>query len=361
MTIGLIHKAVMSGCLVIGLLPLNGCHRHSPRVSALPASVTPPPPTDPSAGWVAFETTLTPTGPHSSILTLDDAKVIGLMPEGIDMLHFLAEPEEITKVRLQVRSQMTPEDLALDMTIRFVPSMESTVDAYADYGDDGKKQITISEGLFRDIGYLAAAQALSYEHEEPGCFVGYARYITYESTNTAFTPSDFAIKRPSICPKGSIAAQAKKELGQKRLEEYRALNSFGLMFVILHEFAHFKFEDLKSDTKKMSSIRQREVNADAFAIAFMLRMQINPLAAMPVLSLLAGVEDRTPNDRDSDHPSAEKRMQLMVKLSKKGIKSKAFKEKLSKEGPNAVEQSEDITNYANALLRDGQKRISATT
>jgi hypothetical protein len=260
---------------------------------------------------------------------------------------------------------MNPSDLALDASVYYNVKPYADIDAYADFDDYGGRRITIMTGLLRDINYLAAAQVLSYAFDERACFFKYDHYITELPKPPILTPNKFAMTKPFYCPKGSIYALAHTQPDESLAhvqpeatwaEEGNDITFYGLMFVLLHEFAHFKHHDLGPEPMQKSQMRKREADADAFAVNFMLDMNVNPLIALPVLSVVAGVENRRIDDGNSNHPAALKRMRMMVERSERGMRSKKFQRSLLQQKPYVIEENKAASYFISAFLTEADER-----
>jgi len=223
----------------------------------------------------------------------------------------------VSDARVKVRPYLSAADAMLDDRIYYNLPIDGNIDSYASYDRAGNPRISINSGLIRAVDGLARAQVMGVEYDDHACFLNYLRYIGAQLENPIQSPWDFATKHIQLCPiEGfSLLIRRPSDRDQDRFQEYLELRSLSLDFVILHEFAHIKKHDSDIKSKQLVKKRREEMAADEFAGRYIIRMKKDPLLVIPILSLVAQLK-QAQDGGANDHPTALKRIQAMVALSK---------------------------------------------
>ncbi len=310
------------------------------------------------AGLMEMQATVEKTQDGAYSLKFDNSKIIGLAhstPQ--EMGWFVKGEHEIYAARVAIRPYLSADDAILDNRIYYNIGIDGSIDSYAERDDEGNLRITINTGLIKAIDGLAWAQVMGAEYNDHACFLNYLRYISSQPRGTVQSPPHFAISHAALCPVEGISLLIHGPTGHDKelSQECFDLQSLGLIFVILHEFAHIKYNDPDIKSSRLKIRRKEEKIADEFAGVCMQRIKADPLFTLPALLLFARLEGRKQTDEINDHPSALERMQAMITLSRRRISSSPSKEL---QPLTTIQESEKeiVTGYVSDLLAEARKK-----
>ena len=238
--------------------------------------------------------------------------------------------------------------------------------AQANIDRDGTKLITFTSGLYTYLDYLIASEVMSREFNAHKCGVHYAAELVgtikqnmlQEQARLAsveiLAPEFYAARHPDICRGFWTEQLLFVTNGGKWSAQYQQAMGDCLRFVMLHEFAHLKHGDVehsRSPEWTMKVAREQEAAADDFALSFFVENNAAPLTALPVMALIAQLQNFPTIESDQDnHPLTLDRVKAMFRASNRIIKSRKFQEWLKTSGPDEVKYAEQFLELLSAVL-----------
>lgn len=275
-----------------------------------------------------------------------------------------------------IRLHLSGDDLSLEKTLVVDVIRSEEVNAFAHYEGVGK-HITFTTGIYKYLDLLIAAQVMSREFDAHNCAIAYAAYLAaiipynvvqdqlHQPAREVLLPEFFAGHHSDICPKVTVEQMFYFTKGEKWSEQYQALLSASIIFVTMHELAHFRNGDLDrprfpipGDILDLARVaaeqRAREAAADAYALRFFTEnLKLPPVSALPIMFLIA-LRTNYPVDSGifDDHPLTLSRINDMVTASTAVIKSKEFKKWAGERtSADAVKDSKQFQEYLDEMAR----------
>jgi hypothetical protein len=227
---------------------------------------------------------------------------------------------QISDLRAEMHSTMTPGEIALDGTIKYRVVDASVFNAAA-FAQGDRREIRVSAALLQVIDAYATMNTIGFLWNKPACSAAYDDYVAkiYNSNTVAVSeglaqkgadePFVYVRRHPDICPQipPDVITNNERQSGDVRT----VLIHESMKFVLLHEFAHHLYEDF--DDVSSAESRTRESRADDFAFRHLLMSRNDsPLAALPLLMMFCSLEDFTKGNSESDHPSGVARVKAMI-------------------------------------------------
>jgi Zn-dependent protease with chaperone function len=291
-----------------------------------------------------------------------------LADEVVPFVGPMIENQLLIQVIEHIRPFLNPQDRALEesLIVKIEYAETPNARAYLDKIDKGK-YIVFTTGLYTYLEDLITAEVLSRKNNAKQCGDAYTSYLIKSvHLNASFDPQHilaptetyipkiFAAHHPEICPELSMDDSKLDEKGLWH-DQYQDAIHTSFLFVMLHEFAHVKNDDISHplfrSLENLQAARQRETAADDFALDFIVQQKYSPLAALPVMALIAGLQDYPTEAGQFDpHPATLERTKAMYSASQKVIKSRRFQEWVKIQGPDSVHSSEEFLKMFNKAL-----------
>jgi hypothetical protein len=169
-------------------------------------------------------------------------------------------------------------------------------------------------------------------------------------------PEVFAENHLGICPNVTAEQLLYDIKGDKWSQQYQQAMGYSFSFAILHELGHIKNRDidiprLSDRLQQAKAQRQRETAADDFALKSFGRAKVPPIAALPIMFVLASLDSfATIQNAENDHPETLFRFKEMVGASAERIKSKQFQKWVKEQGPDTVQTADQFLDLLNHAL-----------
>lgn len=210
-------------------------------------------------------------------------------------------PVLATDIRRSFENVMTPREREATRDVRIRFAADPWPFAFADRSATGPF-IEISAGLLWSIDQFSTIIALNQdlsEHIKGDCLnvymTNFAHLMSHNRTSaiTRKSPTPvpaalvFINSRPDICASVNL-----EKLPGSILDQHREmLIHSSLAFVIAHEFGHIYNDDHPTAQIPRNESRIQERKADQFAMSLEIRTDGSPILALPILLLLASMEN----------------------------------------------------------------------
>jgi hypothetical protein len=200
---------------------------------------------------------------------------------------------------------------------------------------NGVRRVTLSEGMGRTIELSADALMIEWHYNKPKFTAEYMNMVFKRAVrNEQKAAQGLAPER--IPSPYDFAGWSKSDLEafisdpQMHLEEMRLFEG-AFSFVLAHEVAHHVLGHEDTPAKNDAEQRERETQADAWAIDLMVRKRISPVTGI-IPMLLSYTMGLNPINREveSDHPADARRLLEMYEGLNKRLPE--FKESIEESG-----------------------------
>jgi hypothetical protein len=283
----------------------------------------------------------------------------------------------VSQSRTKIRQFLNADDRSLEKATFIKIANSDDPNAGASFGLNDTKFITINSGLYRFLDLLVASEVTSRKFHSPACGKSYLSYLMTSIQNQLMArqrggivlilePALFAKRHLDICPNISVEDTAYNKADDKWSTEYQAAIHASMMFTILHELAHLKHGDPPVSTalprrfpKTLEEQRNEESAADEYALDFLVSQKLNPLIALPLMTLLAGRENfSTTQDPRNNHPVTLERIKAMYTTTLSFMRSEEYQAWLKAQGPDSLHDSDQFRDFLNQqLLYEDQEGV----
>jgi hypothetical protein len=233
-------------------------------------------------------------------------------------------------LRPELRKGLSLRELEIERGVVYQTFVNNGINAYA-RKQGGRSYTVFSAGLVEVIDWLSTAMAFTTMGQKT-CGEKYASYLIEgiaentaryndrsQALRTVGTPFYFAQSEPQLCP-GLTLERFQSNHNADDVREIAI--SACLQLVAAHELGHHIDRDADSLPASPAESRRREAAADAFAFRNLIRSGRNPMIAVPVLLLFAGIENFSLEAEDrASHPAGVRRLESMIEAAREALAS----------------------------------------
>jgi len=234
--------------------------------------------------------------------------------------------------------------------ITFRVSKEEAVSQAGSWVDDGKRIVEIDEGYGRQIEMMAEAQLIENQLNRP-VLIPYIQYVVLSWRQHATF-----IKDPSAFAQFNFDGFLAKPEGSLA---WNKLSSNAIAFVLAHEVGHHVLGHCDKPTQDVEVLRQRELDADSWAIARLenAKPHFTPLGGiLPLLFDYYITPTPIANEARSNHPADLRRIHKMFEAMEESLPQ--YRADIEKDGAPLGITYEAYSSFVRRSLADYQQQMA---
>lgn len=228
-----------------------------------------------------------------------------------------ASQRMLQNARRIVTPSLTAREREIESTINYLVSASGNINAFA-YTNEGRRYIRLTGMSAQFFGWIATAESMAIESKNEECFQGYMRYLLSQIVGNSrsvesggqprvtWDPQNAASKR--IVGQCSASDQQYSRVVAAEQQYIARMAEASFLLLWLHEVGHHVLGHVDQPATSLSVRRERESDADEWAVRAMARANQFPSVGRPFFYFLSIFQGMSLEDeRRSSHPMGVRR------------------------------------------------------